>query len=90
MHESSDHRYHSKFIQPCLGHEFQSNLLDLHFIPLVKEKFDLIVLREYYQTRQVRSLLSFFEQGNLLPFPRNFVGFDITETRTVVRGSLPR
>jgi putative molybdopterin biosynthesis protein len=61
-----------------------ANLLNLHFIPLYKERFDLIIPDDYYQSDQVRHFLAFFDQGRLVPYVKDFAGYDTTRTGNII------
>lgn len=50
----------------------QQGMLDLRFIPVFKERFDMVIPEEHRYSPQVRSLLSFFEQRTLLRYVDDF------------------
>jgi putative molybdopterin biosynthesis protein len=60
------------------------HILDLAFIPLHRERFDMVIPREYYYSDQVKSFLAFFEQPALLNYVKDFRGYDTSETGSVL------
>jgi excisionase family DNA binding protein len=68
----------------ALGIRYVAHMLNLHFIPLFKERFDLVIPEVYSQTAHVGSLLSRFDQGKLLQYARDFAGYDLTKTGSII------
>ncbi len=66
------------------GIQYVAHVFDLHFIPLWKERFDLVIPEEYSHTRQTKKLLSCFEQGQLLPYLKEFIGYDTERSGSVL------
>jgi putative molybdopterin biosynthesis protein len=53
-----------------------AHLLDLDFIPLFRERFDMVISRDHFFSEQVKAFLTFFEQPALLHHVRDFTGYD--------------
>ncbi|HAR95370.1 MAG TPA: hypothetical protein DCR97_05330 [Deltaproteobacteria bacterium] len=68
------------------GIQYVAHVLSLHFVPLSKERFDLVMPEEYSYSDQAKKLLSFFEQGKLLPYLKDFPGYDTEKSGSVLRG----
>lgn len=61
-----------------------AQMLDLAFVPIFKERFDMVVPEDYYYSRPARLFLDLFEQGNLVSIAGDITGYDITETGSVI------
>ena len=68
----------------AFGIRYVAHILNLHFIPLFKERFDLLIPEAYSQTAQVASFLARFDQGNLMKYAKEFAGYDLTKTGSIV------
>jgi putative molybdopterin biosynthesis protein len=68
------------------GIQYAAHVLNLHFIPLIKERFDLVMPEEYSYSDQARRLLAFFEQGKLLSYLKDYVGYDTEKSGSVLKG----
>lgn len=68
------------------GIQYVAHVLNLHFIPLTKERFDLVIPEEYSYSKQAKKLLAFFEQGRLLPYLKDYVGYDTEKSGRVLKG----
>lgn len=68
------------------GIQYVAHVLNLHFVPLTKERFDLVIPEEYSYSKQAKKLLAFFEQGRLLPYLKDFVGYDTEKSGRVLKG----
>lgn len=68
------------------GIQYVAHILNLHFVPLTKERFDLVIPEEYSYSEQAKRLLSFFEQGRLLPYLKSYVGYDTEKSGSVLTG----
>lgn len=68
------------------GIQYVAHLFDLHFVPVWKERFDMVIPEEYSLTKQAKQLLAFFEQGRLLRYLKDFVGYDIEKSGSVLKG----
>ncbi len=66
------------------GIRYVAHMLKLHFVPLFKERFDLVIPEAYGQTAQVERLLSRFDQGKMLRYAKDFVGYDFSKTGSTV------
>jgi len=70
--------------EAAFGIKYVAHMLDLSFLPLFKERFDLVVPDDYSQNRSVRRLLAFFEQGTLISLAGDCTGYDLTKTGSIV------
>ncbi len=68
------------------GIRYVAHVLNLHFLPLTKERFDLVMPEEYSYSDQAKRLLAFFEQGRLLSYLKDFVGYDTEKSGSVLTG----
>lgn len=68
------------------GIQYVAHVLKLHFVPLTKERFDLVIPEEYSYSEQAKRLLAFFEQGRLLSYLKDFVGYDTEKSGSVLKG----
>ena len=53
-----------------------AHMLDLSFIPIFKERFDLVIPEEHFQSTHVKKFLTFFEQPALMSHIKDFTGYD--------------
>ncbi len=51
-------------------------MLDLAFIPLFRERFDMVIPKEHYYNIYVKGFLAFFDQPALSTHIRDFTGYD--------------
>lgn len=70
----------------AFGVQYVADVLGLRFIPLLKERFDMVIPQQHEHSEQVKTLLSFFEQKSLLPYIKDFPGYDISQTGQVLTG----
>jgi putative molybdopterin biosynthesis protein len=68
----------------AFGIEYIAHILDLDFIPLFQERFDLVIPIDYFYTAQVRTFLSLFEQPALLHSIKDFTGYDLKDTGSML------
>ncbi|HVN96912.1 MAG TPA: substrate-binding domain-containing protein [Syntrophorhabdaceae bacterium] len=68
----------------ALGIEHTAHILDLDFIPLFEERFDLVIPIDYFHTAQVKTFLSLFEHPSLLHHIRDFTGYDLKNTGSIL------
>jgi putative molybdopterin biosynthesis protein len=68
----------------AFGIRYVAHMLNLHFIPLFKERFDLLIPEAYSQAAQVESFLARFDQGKLMRYAKDFAGYDLTKTGSIV------
>ncbi len=64
----------------ALGIRYIANILDLDFVPLFNERFDMVIPEEHFHSMQTKSFLSFFEQQRLLSNINDFTGYDLSNT----------
>jgi len=66
------------------GIRYVAHILDLDFIPLFSEHFHMVIPEEHYCSQYVKSFLSFFEQSVFLSHIKDFSGYDIARTGSVI------
>ncbi|MFQ5656393.1 MAG: molybdopterin biosynthesis protein [Candidatus Methylomirabilales bacterium] len=69
-----------------LGILAAARALDLHFISLLKERYDLIIPRSHYQNPLLRPLLDLINSEEFKKEVEALGGYDISETGRVVTG----
>jgi putative molybdopterin biosynthesis protein len=60
------------------GIQHIGEMLNLKFIPVIEEPFDLVVPADQWETRTVRDFISFFDQTRLPAHLQHFAGYDIS------------
>ena len=68
----------------AFGIRYIAHMLNLHFVPLFRERFDLIVSEAYGQAAPVESFLERFDQGKMMRYAKNFVGYDFSKTGSTI------
>ena len=68
----------------AFGIEYVAHILDLDFIPLFQERFDLVIPIDYFYTVQIKTFLSLFEQPALLHSIKDFTGYDLKDTGSML------
>ena len=68
----------------AFGIQHTAHLLDLDFIPLFQERFDLVIPIDYFHAAQVKTFLTLFEQPALLHSIQDFTGYDLKNTGSVL------
>lgn len=64
----------------ALGIRYIANILDLDFLPLFNERFDMVIPEDHFHSIQTKSFLSFFEQQHLLSNIDDATGYDLSNT----------
>jgi putative molybdopterin biosynthesis protein len=64
----------------AFGIEYVAHILDLDFVPLFHERFDLVIPMDYFHMAQVKAFLALFEQPALLDSIKDFTGYDLKDT----------
>jgi putative molybdopterin biosynthesis protein len=68
----------------AFGIKYTAHLLDLDFIPLFEERFDLVIPIDYFHTAQVKTFLALFEQPAFLHSIKDFTGYDLKNTGSIL------
>ncbi len=68
----------------AFGIEYTAHILDLDFVPLFQERFDLVIPVEYFYSVQVKTFLALFEQPTLLGCIKDFTGYDLKNIGSVL------
>jgi putative molybdopterin biosynthesis protein len=66
------------------GVQYVAHMLGLGFVPLFKERFDLVIPRERYYNSHIKAFLSFIEQCSLIHNARDYKGYDTAKTGEIV------
>jgi putative molybdopterin biosynthesis protein len=61
-----------------------AHMLGLGFVPLFKERFDLVIPRERYYNSHVKSFLAFIEESSLIHRVKDYTGYDTARTGEIV------
>jgi excisionase family DNA binding protein len=69
-----------------IGIEYAARLLKLDFIPLVEERFDLVVLKESFNAHPTRDFFAFIEPERLTLKSESFPGYDFRSTGSKIVG----
>lgn len=67
------------------GIAYVAYLLDLDFIPMFLERFDMVVPKELYFRSSVQSFISYFEQPQILRIAKEHPGYDLENSGRIVR-----
>ena len=70
------------------GIRYVAHVLDLDFIPLFSEHFHMVIPEEHYCSQYVKSFLSFFEQSVFLSHIKDFSGYDIARTGSILQANV--
>jgi putative molybdopterin biosynthesis protein len=71
-------------VETAFGIRHIAHLLDLDFIPQYKERFDLVIMKEYFHSSQVKTFLTFFEQPAFLHYIKDFTGYDTMKIGNII------
>ena len=66
------------------GVQHVADVLGLGFVPLFKERFDLVIPKERYYSSHVKAFLGFIEESSLMPGMKGYTGYDMAKTGEVV------
>jgi putative molybdopterin biosynthesis protein len=67
-----------------LGIEYVTHPLNLDFVPLKEEKFDLIVPKELWLTSVMKGFVAYIDSAKIHRLSRNLPGYDLTDTGKIV------
>lgn len=70
------------------GIEYTAHILDLDFVPLFQERFDLVIPVDYFHSAQVKDFLTFFEQPALLHSIKDLTGYDLKNTGSMLEADV--
>ena len=68
----------------AFGIKHTAHLLDLDFIPLFEERFDLVIPIDYFHMAQVKTFIALFEQPALLHSIKDYTGYDLKDTGSIL------
>ncbi|MCX7857856.1 MAG: helix-turn-helix transcriptional regulator [Deltaproteobacteria bacterium] len=66
------------------GIEYVAYLLDLDFVPLFLERFDIVIPREIYLRPVTKSFVSYFEQPQILKIAREYPGYELEGSGRII------
>ncbi len=61
-----------------------AHILGLDFVPLFKERFDLVIPRERFMSVQAKTFIDFFNEPVLLHSLKEFEGYDMSQTGSIL------
>ena len=67
-----------------LGIQAIAQMLGLDFIPLRKERFDLITRKETFSDFKIQTLINFLHSEDAVEYSRRFAGYDLKDTGRVI------
>ena len=67
-----------------LGAESAANAAGLDFIPLAKERYDLVILQEALERPQLKRVVEVVRDESFMKMLRSLPGYDLSETGTMV------
>jgi excisionase family DNA binding protein len=62
-----------------------AHMLDISFVPLFKERFDMVLPEDHYYGGPAKTFLGFFEQGRLVSLAGDSTGYDLAKTGSIIR-----
>ncbi|OPY75358.1 MAG: PBP superfamily domain protein [Syntrophorhabdus sp. PtaU1.Bin058] len=68
----------------AFGIRYIANILNLDFLPLFQERFDMVIPEDHFHSIQTKSFLSFFEQQHLLNSINDLTGYDVSNTGSIL------
>lgn len=71
-------------VDASFGIRHIAHILDLDFIPMFNERFDMVISKNHFYNAQVHNFLLFFEQPVLLTHIKDFTGYNITEIGSIL------
>ncbi len=67
-----------------MGIEYTAQLMQLDFIPLIEERFDLITMKEGFAAHPLKDFFAFLEPEKLTLKTENFKGYDLRDCGSIV------
>jgi molybdate-binding protein len=67
-----------------LGIQPIAQMLGLDFIPLRKERFDLIISKRVFFDSKIQTFITFLRSKELLDYSKRFTGYDLKDIGTIV------
>jgi excisionase family DNA binding protein len=67
-----------------VGIKYVAHMLNLHFIPLFQERFDLLIPEAHSHAPQVTKFLARFDQSKLMQYARDFAGYNMAKTGSII------
>ncbi len=67
-----------------LGIKAVEKMLDLDFIPIVKERFDIIILKEFFFLKQVQKFLEVLRSQQFKKIAKNLGGYDTMDSGKII------
>lgn len=68
----------------AFGIGYIAHVLNLDFIFLMNEKFDMVIPKDNYYSRSVKAFLTFFEQSTLINKIKDFAGYSLEEMGSII------
>ncbi|MGA1839322.1 MAG: substrate-binding domain-containing protein [bacterium] len=67
-----------------LGIQAVAQMFGLDFIPLRKERFDLIIRKEIFSDIKIQAFISFLRSKDTIEYGKRFIGYDLTDMGRIV------
>ena len=67
-----------------LGILAAARALDLDFVPLLKERYDLVIPKRYYESQLLQPLLQIIRRSDFQEQVTNLGGYDTSQTGQVI------
>ncbi len=67
-----------------LGIKYIAELLDLDFIPITSERFDLVIRKEDFDLHHIQKILSLLDPINTSLYAERFPGYDFKDTGRII------
>lgn len=68
----------------AFGIGYIARSLNLDFILLMNEKFDLVIPKENYYSHRIKAFLSFFDQSKIISKIKDFAGYSLEEMGNII------
>ncbi len=68
----------------AFGMQHLAHILDLDFVPLFQERFDLVIPTDYFYSPLIKAFLTFFEQPTLAHYVKDFTGYDLKNVGSIL------
>lgn len=75
-------------VEASFGIRHVAHMLDISFVPIFKERFDMVVPEDHFYSGPAKTLMAFFDQGRLLSLAGDFTGYDIARTGSIISSNV--
>ncbi|WP_459893795.1 substrate-binding domain-containing protein, partial [Desulfothermus okinawensis] len=67
-----------------IGIRYIADILDLDFIPITLEQFDIVIQREDFELYHIQKFLSLLDPINISLYSEKFPGYDFRDTGRII------